>query len=253
MELFNLPQQEPEKKSHWFNDPDKIRLLAAILTIGAAAVNAFGRSQKTTWVLLAGIAALFLSLIAPIFLRRTRERSLAARNKQLVEQEQRKLERFLEKFTRMCLNTNNSHTFLYLLYDSSKCDRKAVEQIIGYDFIPAWVACFASQTRTPCYELKPFLARCSEFCVIVRLFSREYVIKAQKELKTSEVVFAELEAFREEFAQFLRDVEDWIDTLNKEAQPQLTYAEQAENCPSGHFERAKPFISKNVGAESGTR
>jgi hypothetical protein len=257
MELIRLPNLEPEPKRHWFNDPDKIRLLAAVLTIGAAAVNAFGRSQKTTWVLLAGIAGLLISLALPLVVRRTKEHRLFTRNRHLVAQERKKLERFLEKFTRMCLNRSNSRTFLYILYDSAKFDRQVVEQIIGYDFIPAWTQCFANQIKTPCFELKPFLGRCNEFCVIVRLFAREYVSKAQKQSVTSvqgsENALAELEAFREEFAQFLREVEDWVDALNNEAHPQLTYAEQVENCPSGHFDRAKPFLTKVIGARSGTQ
>jgi hypothetical protein len=254
MELIDSPQQEPEVKRHWFNDPDKIRLLAAILTIGAAAVNAFGRSQKATWVLLAGIGVLFLSLVVPVVVRRIRERSLSMRNKHLVEREHKKLERFFEKFARLCLNRNDSRTFLYILYDSAKFQNHVVRQIIGSDFMPSWTGCFASQLQTPCRELKPFLARCREFCVIVRQFNQEYVIKAQRGLdevpRMSATAFAELESFREEFAQFLRDAEEWIDALNKEANQQLTTAEQLQHGPFAHFERAKPFVWKSLGAKN---
>jgi hypothetical protein len=255
MEEIVLPNQEPEKK-HWFNDPDKIRLTAALLTIGAAAVNVFGRYEKTTWILFAGIGVLVLSFLVPVTVRKAKARSASVRNMHFVEREHKKLNRFLEKFTRMCLDRHDTRTFLYIIANFAKFQINVMEQIIGNDFITPWTACFAIQLKAPCHELKPFLARCREFCVIVKQFNEEYVIKAQKGLEASprksDHMLAELEAFREEFAQFLREVEEWIDGISKEANQHLTLAEQIEHGPLAHFQRAKPFILKSLDAKGAT-
>jgi hypothetical protein len=108
----------------------------------------------------------------------------------------------------MCLDRHDTRTFLYIIFNYARFQVQIVEQVTANDFITPWSPCFAIQLKAPCHELKPFLARCREFCVIVQQFNEECVIKAQKGPDASprkpEYILAELEAFREEFAHFQR-------------------------------------------------
>lgn len=254
MELLGLPQQEPEKKRHWFNDNEKVKLLAAFLAVVATVLNIFGRSQKATWALVVGIGILLLSLVVPVTMQGVKKVALSRRNRRFIEREHEKLQRYCEKFSRLCVNRNYTNSFCHILYSATAYQQQIVMQIVGADYIPSWIACFERQIKSPCHSLKTFLARCREFCVIVGDFNTDYVIRAQKGLddvpKVPKETFEQFEAFREDFGHLLRDIEEWTDALNRETGKQLTTSEQIENGPFAHFERARPFVWKSLGAKN---
>ena len=253
MELNDLLEGEPEVRRHWFNDNEKVKLLAACLAVVAAALNIFGHFQKATWTLAVGIAILLLFIVVPVAVQRINRMLLSRRERQVAEREHKKLERCFERFARVCIDRNYTRSFLYILYSASAYQQHIVVQILGADYISSWVACFETQIKSPCDSLMSLLTRCREFCVIVRSFNTDYVIRAQKGLddipRVPKETFEQFEAFREDFAHLLRDIEEWIDEVNKEADKQLAISERVEATPSAHFERVKPFVWKSLGAK----
>jgi hypothetical protein len=101
-------------------------------------------------------------------------------------------------------------------------------------------------------SLLEFLKMCYEFTSIVTEFNRNYVIKAQQGLTRIALpeqavhYVDQLEMFREEFAHFLRDVEEWAHSVDETAVKRIPdfYRHHVQTAPTQIFERVSSFRPK---------
>ena len=92
---------------------------------------------------------------------------------------------------------------------------------------------------------------CYEFTSIVTEFNTNYVIKAQKRIENVQLPeqapywIDQLEKFREEFAHFLRDMEEWAHSVDEAAAKRIPeFYQHVQTAPMQIFERVSSFRPK---------
>lgn len=121
-----------------------------------------------------------------------------------------------------------------------------LQQTVPSDYIGDWLHCYREQLNAARKTIYPFLARCREFTNIIASFNRFYVLQAQSALAQSrqldEHFIDQLEEFREEFSAYLRDVEQWANSVRTWAEPRLGHLQNFwQLMPTANFERVKTF------------
>jgi hypothetical protein len=234
---------EVEQKKSWMAG-DNPKVLAGVLTCAAALLNFFGRWPKAMWAIavVAGVLLFWLigSGIRALVRRLTGKRAnrvvVATKYPELVQLFER-----LKQFT----NRENTRGFRYMLYNASAYRVDMVDQILGCDFIEGWMACFETMLHEGCPSVTEFLARCGHFTPLVREFNDNYVIKAQKAFARSVAVpehnLDDFEEFRERFAIYLNDVEQWAESIVRQIEPRVPIEIFLRYAPQRSFERAKSF------------
>ncbi len=129
-----------------------------------------------------------------------------------------------------------------------------VTSIIAFDYIPSWIRCYGIRLEIAPRSVSDFLRTCNEFTIIVAEFNRNYVIKAQQGLERTpfqqDHFTAQFEQFREEFAHYLRELEDWVNSVYAEVSKRAPSVLQLPHTlPTSIFERAKSFRGKSAAGQ----
>jgi hypothetical protein len=127
--------------------------------------------------------------------------------------------------------------------------------IIGFDYIGTWIFCYGQHLKRLPASLPEFMQRCHEFTCIAGEFNRYYVMKAQRELEKTpfkqemlrDYYINDLEQFRDDFVQFLRELEAWMNSVTTEAQKKAPNVfRNPQTLPACIFERPVSFRSNQI-------
>ena len=227
-----------------------LKVAAALLSLFAA-ISALLGHQPKGFMILVGVAALIFVLSLLPFcvssVRRALDRHSARR---YVARECLRLRRFYDRLIPFT-SQNDGRSFRCMLYNASTSQNTVVTTILGFDYIPSWIECYGAHLKTTPGSVLEFLQRCNELTTIVAGFNRNYVIKAQQGLEKTpfqqDHFTDQFEQFREEFAHYLRELEDWVNSLNAEAEKRVpNLLQHRRTWPTSIFERAKSFKRKNA-------
>ncbi len=196
-------------------------------------------------LLIAIIAAVALSSAKYIVefgkwvVRKYSERRFAARE----DEQLCTLVRRFDRFT----SPNDGRALVSILRSLSLSNSqiKQIEQMANSYWIQAWIVSFGQQLAVPPRSSEEVLRRVREFGGLVATFNNSFVLTAQKELAPAPIqqhCITQLEVFREEFHAFLREIEQWCESLANSAR-MLKGAGGVDNrlSPLASFQRVPSF------------
>jgi hypothetical protein len=194
---------------------------AAILAFLAAIVNSAAKTNPYLKVVLAASAiVLLLYLVFPKIVAAGEKTVIRSRKKRLVREGAAQSIELLKRFNRFS-SDNFAGSIVYILQSASSISpgaRRDIYRILNGSSVKRWLEFHTQSLCKSSKEIDFFILKCSEFTAIVDQFNRDYVLKAQSELKgnmLAEPILDQLEDFREEFNVFLRDVERWAESFTE--------------------------------------
>jgi hypothetical protein len=167
------------------------------------------------------------------------------RDQRFIYDNELRLREFVERFAEFISN-DNTQSLIYIVRAAYSQNVTAVEQVFQVGYIGSWFQCFREQLSFRTDVLAPFLARCREFTSIVQQFNTYYVQRAHAHLGTAQLPdhsVEELEAFREEYNAFLRDLSPWSKAVANYLQSEGVADQPTlwQLAPTSYFEKAKSF------------
>jgi len=174
-------------------------------------------------------------------------------DRRFVKEQELQLRDLVARFCRRFAGSEDARSFMPIFRSAmvGKVETaNVVGRIIACDYIGNWLACFQQQLKLPAASVDVLVSRCREFTTIVNSFNRDYVLRAQKELgmvaPLGNHYLDQLEEFREEFAAFLRDLEQWVNAFSAQAQGRIGEPHYWGIAPTCVFERTKTFRRTTV-------
>lgn len=222
-----------------------LKFSAALITIVPTILGWTGKHPVGSKVLV-GLGIVVLAWIAlPYATALGKEVSRKFGDRRFVRQESARLRDLLQQFRRFG-GTEDSRALMSIIRSAASSNAEAIGRIVACDYIGSWIHCFQQQLTSPAKSVDVLVARCHEFTAIVSRFNRDYVLRSQKELGTGEPLndycIDQLEEFREEFAAYLRQVEQWAKSVSEQAQSRVTDPQRYWSiAPTPSFERVKSF------------
>jgi len=203
--------------------------------------------------------AIVLGVVVLLWIAKPRAMALVQRVRQrfadrrFAKGQELQLRGLVERFCRRFAGSEDARSFMPIFRSAmvGKIEiANVVGRIIASDYIGSWLACFRQQLKLPAASVDVLVSRCQEFSTIVNSFNRDYVLRAQKELgmvaPLSDHYLDQLEEFREEFAAYLRDLEQWVNAFSAQAQGRTGESRYWGIAPTCVFERAKTFRRPTV-------
>lgn len=254
----NLPAQLERKKG--FFSETNLKVIAGTLAVIGGSLSFLGQHPTGYWLFIALAVVVFGWIFIPLLVSLGRRFILARSAKRYVVREFPRLKRFYERFL-VFTSRNDTRGFLYLLYNSSTSQNPAVNAIIGFDYISTWIQCYAMHLTTAPRSIFELSHLCSEFTCVLAAFDRYYVIKLQQGLEKTpfqqdmyqDYYVKGFEQFRDDFVQYLREVEDWMNSVSAEAQKRdPNVLQHPQTLPICIFERPESFRIKAAEATKGS-
>ncbi len=249
------PFVEQAPKKSWFLSEPQLRFLTALISLAIVLIGVFGHQPKNVLILLLLIPAILLAatLLPGLFsLIRTAYNSF--RTKRYIRAEYPRLERLYEKLLQFT-DQSDGRSLRYILRNLSVSHNEPIYHLVSIDYIRSWIECYGAglELAKPA-SLLTFLQKCNELTAIIGEYNRNYVLNAQKIFETAPPnpahILNDLEKFREEFAHYLREVEEWATSIKNGAlriEPNLYRLGRVIPCNSfekaNTFTKAKPAIS----------
>jgi len=143
------------------------------------------------------------------------------------------------------ISDNNTRSLIYIA-QTGYPHLTELEPLLG-GYIGSWFHSYREQLASPAEGLRPFLARCREFSNLVQQFNSHYALRAEKLIATipkpPEQGIGELEAFREDYNDFLRNVERWAKGISAYLQSVgvADHPAQWGLAPIAFFQKPKSF------------
>lgn len=241
------------KKSGFFSETN-LKLIAGTLTVIGGSLSFLGQHPKGYWVFIALAAVIFGWIFVPPAIALVKRFLFWRSNKRYVIREFPRLKRFYDRLL-VFTSRDDTRGFRNMLFNSSTSQNPVIITIIGFDYIPTWIQCYAEQLKTPPKSVHEFLRLCHEFTAIVAEFNRNYVIKAQQGLEKTpfqqdfiqDHFINGFEQCREDFVHYLREVEDWMNSVYAEAERRVSNLFQnPQTLPIRIFERPGSFRAKKA-------
>jgi hypothetical protein len=199
-----------------------LRLVSATITLAVAILGMVGKfpslAKPWIWNVLVGAAVLFLLwLVKPRLSGWRSAIEERKRERQFIKNHDERLRELVDRFGQF-ISDNNTQSLLYLIRNGYP-HMTGLEEVLTTDFIGSWFHSYREQLASQTEALHPFLARCREFGNLVQQFNSHYVLRTEKLLAVRTIsqpdeVIGQLEAFREEYNDFLRNVERWAKGIN---------------------------------------
>lgn len=200
-----------------------------------------GHPYRANALILLGIAVL-LWILGTWALTQVQAIFRLSQVKQFVKREQLSLNELIHRFERF-VDNSRCESFIYILRNMGNSNIEYL-RLLSVDYIQRWLYCFSFQQRIPTVRLELFIARCQEFTVMVQQFNSDYVLRARQEFQRGtplqEQNVHDLEAFREDFSAFLRDLSAWGERIAVESK-RLSGEKLIGASLATHFERVKTF------------
>jgi hypothetical protein len=166
-----------------------------------------------------------------------------------VAREDQRLREFLARFA-VFTSPNDERAIVYIADSIRASGYQLAGRVASHDYVGVWLSCFQEQLNSPAKPLTAFLRRWQEFAHIVDQFNRNYVQRIQNQLADESLqshYVDQLEEFREEFNDFVRDLESWSGVVGAYLRPRNLW----RPTPTSFFERVKTFLrAKPAGSTS---
>ena len=251
MSYFEEPEEPgPTAQRSWLSEPI-IKLVTAVIALGAAILTVFGRNQKAFLAVFLCSGLVFVWLMVGVLRTPVRRLVRWYSDRRYVAREYGKLKLLferLEKFT----SKDGGRSFRNQMYSASAYRLDIIDKILGADYIEDWLKCYALPLAFPCRSVVQFLSHCREFTTILNHYNTDYVIKTQNAIETSpaEVLpdhcLNQFEEFRERFSAYLNEIEQWADTIARNAKNRMSLADFLQHVPHRSFSRTRSFKKSDV-------
>jgi hypothetical protein len=246
---------EPKPKS-WFLSEPQMRFVTAVLSLAVVLIGVFGHQRKEIIALLFIVpGAVFLLSVLPALARLVKRIYKRGRQKRFVVAQYPRLQRLYQRLLRYA-DRNDGRSLRGILYSASAYQHDVVTRVLGADYIWTWMQCYGNDLndQQP-RSLLPFMRLCNEFTAILNEYNQNYALKIQKGIEqvplNQEYVIDQLETFREDFNQYLREVEEWATEVTASAlkvEPDLHSNVQISPCT--FFEKVKTFRKSKITSAS---
>lgn len=247
--VFESGEEQLETKKRPLLSDSTVKLIALvgqiIALVGGVLTFITQHPAKGYWVFIALAIVVIISILGSWAGSLTKWIYHSIRDKQYVRTEYPKLKRLYERLVSFT-ERNNGRSLHYILYSASSSQNEVIYGILNSDYIPNWMECFEAQIEIRPKSVLELLQKCHEFTVIVGEFNRNYVAKLQKGLEKTSLPQTDyvdkLEEFRDEFHHYLREVEEWANSVRLAAEKLIPNLYQhAKTIPISHFDRVKTF------------
>ena len=216
-----------------------LKFAAALMTFIPFLFGWTGNHPLGTKVVAGAGIVVFLWIAGPYAIEAIRWLRQRSRDCGFMAREDQRLRESLERFSRFA-STNDGRAIVTIVSSITATDYQLAGRMPTIDYVRTWLTCFREQLNTPVKSLVGFLRRCQEFGLIVDQFNRNYVQSIQK-LLANETIQAhyidQLDEFRDEFNDFLRDLESWSGGIGAYIRPREFW----RLTPTSFFERVKTF------------
>jgi hypothetical protein len=166
------------------------------------------------------------------------------RDQQFIVTNEARLRELMDQFAEF-ISDNNTRSLLYMARSSYPQMTELEPLLTGY--IGSWFHSYREQLAFPTHELQQFLARCREFTNLVSQFNTSYALRAERLIAAAKALpeqsTTQLEAFREDYNDFLRNLERWAKGISAYLQS-LGVTDQPAQwrlAPTIYFEKPKSF------------
>jgi hypothetical protein len=251
MEYLDSDEEEPDAA------PPRHELTIEVLKFLTPALGlllfVLGLSAKYPWLskpwildCLVGLGILVVLWFAkPRIVAWWQKRAQRGRERQFMANNDARLREFVDQFAEF-ISDNNTRSLLYMARSSYPKMTELEPLLTGY--IGSWFHSYREQLAFHTQDLQPFLARCREFTNLVSQFNTSYALRAERLVAARATALpeqsaAQLEAFREDYNDFLRNLERWakgiaayLQSLGVTDQPA-----QWRLAPTIYFEKPKSF------------
>ncbi len=229
-----------------------LKLLAAIIAFVAVVTGLFNQHPRLYWFFVAFAGLVLILLVTSWLSPKLKERFALSRDRKFVASELDRLQRLYARL-QIFVSSDDARSFRYTIHSATGHQIDVIERIIGSDYITTWIQCYRNHLQVNPRSLLEFLNMGYEFRSIVAAFNRNYVIKAQQGIERTPLPpgqasywIDQLEAFRAEWADFLRDTEAWAHFVDETAAKRMPeFYRYAQTNPIRIFERVNPFRSRN--------
>jgi hypothetical protein len=224
-----------------------MKFLTAAISLVAVVIGVYGRQRKDLLVLSVMVPGLLLLLsILPSIGYPIRAMLTRRRQMRFVKSEFPRLLRFYQRLPRY-VDQNDGRSLRNILYSASAYRHDVVDSLLGSDYISTWIECFGRRLNlgTP-NSFSAFMHSCNEFTAILNEYNRHYAIRIQRGIEKTPIdqdhIIDQLEQFREDFNQYLREIEEWSSNVTAGAlKVEPTLYSHVQICPSASFEKVKTF------------
>jgi hypothetical protein len=244
--------QDAPKRKNWFLDSPQLQFLTAIISLGTTLFSWYVSQKREVLiplVLFCGIV-FFMSVAPGIVVAIKFMRHRYAQQK-FIKREYPVLQRLYQRLVSFS-DRNDGRSLRNILYSASSYRHDVIDRLLATDYIWTWIESYGLglKLEMPCSVLV-FLKQCGELAAIVSEYNTNYAHATQKginEVLPHEIhIIDQLEQFREDFNQFLRDLEEWANKINASAKDLLpNWSEHVRMLPGVWYEKVKTFRKGNA-------